>query len=81
MTVRNRLTRSGAKHLYIDGGITIQEFLAAGLIDELTITLIPIILGEGIPLFGPLPTDVQLQCIGTQSFACGFTQIHYAVIR
>lgn len=46
------LAKEGKRHLYIDGGITIQRFLEAKLIDELTITVIPILLGGGIPLFG-----------------------------
>ena len=52
-------SRRGVKHLYIDGGVTIQGFLDQGLIDELTITVIPILLGAGRPLFGPLPNDVK----------------------
>lgn len=48
----NRLKEAGAKRIYVDGGITIQRFLAEGLITDLNITIIPIILGGGIPLFG-----------------------------
>ncbi|MEX1212445.1 MAG: dihydrofolate reductase family protein [Balneolaceae bacterium] len=47
-----RLTEEGKKHLYIDGGITIQRFLEERLIDDLTLTVLPILLGRGIPLFG-----------------------------
>ena len=47
-----RLASEGAGHLYIDGGVTIQRFLRARLIDEITVTYIPILLGTGIPLFG-----------------------------
>ena len=49
-----RLAAQGAAHLYVDGGKTIQGFLTAGLINELIVTRIPVLIGTGIPLFGPL---------------------------
>ena len=72
-----RLADQGTKRLYIDGGITIRRFLAAGLIDDLTITLIPVLLGEGLPLFGELEKDVELTHVETRAFDCGFVQIRY----
>ncbi len=54
------MERRGAKRLYVDGGRTIQEFMKAGLIDDLVITQIPILIGDGIPLFGPHDQDVRL---------------------
>jgi dihydrofolate reductase len=74
-----RLSQEGVKRLYIDGGLTIQRFLAEGLIDDLTITLIPIILGSGIPLFGTGEKDILLQCIATKSYDFGFVQLTYEV--
>ncbi len=74
-----RLTAEGAKRLYIDGGNTIQRFLAAGLIEDLTITLIPVVLGEGIPLFGALQKDVELIHVETGVFDFGFVQVKYEV--
>jgi len=74
----DRLTGKGLKHLYVDGGITIQNFLNSGLIDELTITIIPILLGEGIPLFSKtMPTNLQL--VDTNSASNGFVQVRYKV--
>ena len=78
--LHDRLSAAGAKRLYIDGGITIQRFLAAGLIDDLTITLIPVILGSGIPLFGDLAQDVALKHVSTVSYDFGFVQLTYEVV-
>jgi dihydrofolate reductase len=74
------LRESGAEHLYIDGGKTIQGFLNAGLIGEIIITRIPVLIGEGIPLFGPVDRDIRLQHIETCSFANGFVQSKYVVL-
>jgi len=74
-----RLEAEGARHVYVDGGITIQRFLAAGLIDELTMTLIPVLLGEGRPLFGALDKDVKLTFLQTKSYDFGFVQVTYGV--
>ncbi|QEG00094.1 Dihydrofolate reductase [Stieleria maiorica] len=77
--LHRRLSGEGAKKLYVDGGITIQRFLSAGLIDELIITIIPVLLGEGIPLFGPLGNDIHLTHRNTTTYDCGFVQVTYAV--
>jgi dihydrofolate reductase len=74
-----RLEEEGARHLYVDGGITIQRFLAAGLIDEMTITRIPVLLGEGIPLFGPTGGDVPLKHVATRAFDNGYVQSTYRI--
>ena len=74
-----RLSAEGAQHLYVDGGQTIQSFLRAGLLSELTITVIPILLGTGKPLFGPLEADVSLQHVSTHVYPFGFVQNQYRV--
>lgn len=71
----------GATHLYVDGGVTIRRFLADGLIDEMTITQIPILLGEGIPLFGPIGGDAPLRHMSTRAFPNGYVQSKYRVER
>jgi dihydrofolate reductase len=73
------LAASGANHLYIDGGITIQRFLRAGLIDRLIVTRVPVLIGEGIPLFGPLPHDVRLDHVATRSYPSGLVQSEYRI--
>jgi dihydrofolate reductase len=76
-----KLNASGAKHLYVDGGITIQRFLRAGLVDRLIITRVPVLIGEGIPLFGPVPRDVRLEHVSTQTFRSGMVKSEYRVLR
>ena len=74
-----RLAASGAHHLYVDGGITIQGFLRAGLIQRLVITRVPVLLGDGIPLFGTLPRDVRLRHVATRHYPSGLVQSEYQV--
>ncbi|MCB0116928.1 MAG: dihydrofolate reductase family protein [Caldilineaceae bacterium] len=73
------LDQEGFRHAYIDGGKTIQGFLRARLIDELIITRIPVLIGAGIPLFGPLEEDVKLEHVQTRSYANGLVQSTYSV--
>jgi dihydrofolate reductase len=75
-----RLAARGAKHLYVDGGITIQRFLQAGLIQRLIITRVPVLIGTGIPLFGALPRDIRLQHVTTSQYESGLVQSEYMVI-
>lgn len=76
-----RLSAQGIRHIYVDGGKTIQNFLAANLIDELTITVIPVLLGTGRSLFGPLPHDMPLKLIQVKSYQFGFVQYQYRTLR
>ncbi len=75
-----RLAATGAQHLYIDGGITIQQFLRAGLIQRLIITRVPVLIGDGIPLFGSLPHDIRLRHIQTKHYPSGLVSSEYAVV-
>ena len=73
------LEAGGVRHVYVDGGVTIQRFLAAGLIQHLTITQIPVLLGGGIPLFGELEADIHLHPIATRQYTSGLVQSEYVV--
>ena len=75
-----RLAESGAQHVYVDGGITIQRFLRAGLIQRLIITRVPVLIGKGIPLFGSLPGDVRLHHVATRHYPSGLVQSEYSII-
>ena len=77
----SKLAASGARRLYVDGGITIQQFLRAGLIHRLIISRLPVLIGDGIPLFGSLPQDIRLTHIATRTYPGGMVQSEYYVIR
>jgi len=69
----------GLEHLYVDGGLTIQSFLRKGLIDRIVVTRVPVLIGTGIPLFGPLDADIPLRHVATRAFPGGAVQSEYAV--
>ena len=75
-----QIAARGIKHTYVDGGITIQRFLDAGRIDRLIVTRVPVLIGTGIPLFGPLGRDVHLKLVGSRQFSTGLVQSEYEVI-
>lgn len=67
----------GYHHLYIDGGQLIQSFLRHDLVDEMIITIIPVLLGEGIPLFGNLPRPLAFECWQSKIFLGSVVQNHF----
>jgi dihydrofolate reductase len=69
----------GIKHIYVDGGVTVQDFLRAGLIQRLVISKVPVLIGSGISLFGDLDQDVVLRHVATRQFESGLVQSEYEV--
>jgi dihydrofolate reductase len=74
------LTRRGFQHAYVDGGLTIQSFLQARLIQRLTITRVPVIIGTGVPLFGPTKHDIVLKHVATQPYSSGLVKSEYEIL-
>jgi dihydrofolate reductase len=74
-----QLDARGIKHVYVDGGLTVQRFLEAGLIDRLIINRVPVLIGSGIPLFGPLSRDIALRHIATRTLKGGGVQSEYHI--
>lgn len=72
-----QLKTSGYNNLYIDGGMTIRSFLKEDLVDEITLTTIPVLLGSGIPLFAPTNGSISFTCIASRCFPNGVTQSKY----
>jgi dihydrofolate reductase len=77
ITLLEHLAARGCKRVYVDGGKTVQIFMRADLIDELVITRIPVLIGQGIPLFGPLDGDFFNDTATTESFAAGLVKSSY----
>ncbi len=77
--VVEKLEARGIRHIYVDGGLTIQGFLRAGLIQRMIITRVPVLIGTGIPLFGPLEGDIRLTPLWTRQYASGLVQTEYEV--
>ncbi|MCB9496397.1 MAG: dihydrofolate reductase [Fibrobacteria bacterium] len=72
------LGREGFDSVYADGGLLVRSLLVAGRLDDLVLTRIPILLGDGIPLFGPLDQDIPLAHVETRSFPSGLVQSKYS---
>lgn len=77
--VLSQLDTRGMRHVYVDGGLTIQQFLRAGVIQRLIVTRVPVLIGNGIPLFGTVDHDIALKHLATRQFASGLVQSEYAV--
>lgn len=75
------LSHHGLEHVYVDGGATIQAFLRAGLIHRLVVTRVPVLVGAGIPLFGPVASDIRLTHVATRELPGGAVQSEYAIER
>ena len=75
-----KLNELDAREVYIDGGRTIQSFLRAGLVDELTLSIAPVILGSGRSLFGTLDADVHLTVRGSHATDDGLVRTTYDVV-
>jgi len=73
------LDKKGIRRVYVDGGATIQQFLVAGLVDQVIVTWVPVLIGEGIPLFGATSRDIPLRHVATRTFPSGLVQSEYAV--
>jgi dihydrofolate reductase len=76
-----QLQELGHQNLYIDGGVTIQGFLEEDLIDEMILTRIPVLLGEGIPLFGNLTQSLDFSHMKTEIFNNMLVKSHYSRVR
>jgi dihydrofolate reductase len=77
----DRLSREGLQRAYVDGGAVIRQFLAAGLVDDLTISVVPIVLGGGLPLFDAIGRELRLDLVQSRAFESGLVRSEYGVRR
>lgn len=70
------LGAAGVRRIYVDGGEVVRQFLAAGLIDDMTLSVVPVLLGEGLPLFGR-DGERWLDLVASRSFSTGLVQLEY----
>ena len=76
-----KLYCEGVKHIWVDGGSTISQFLDLQLVDEMTLSVIPIVLGSGLPLFHAIGKEIPCRLISSQSYRSGLVQQHYEIIK
>ena len=68
------------KHIFCDGGAEIVNvLLRENLFDELIISVVPVLLGDGIPLFQNNRPENTLEMIHAKTFKSGLTQLRYSI--
>ncbi len=75
----DEVDRRGFRRVYVDGGAVIQSFLRDGLIADMKVTLVPILIGSGIKLFGELDADIDLKLVSVHKFNSGLVDLVYQV--
>lgn len=73
----SRLHADNIKHVWVDGGVTVSKFLEAGLVDEMTISIIAMVLGSGIPLFSEMNREHECRLISAKPYPSGLVQLKY----
>lgn len=74
----NKLKAENGKNIYCDGGAeVVNELLKKDLLDEIIISVIPILVGNGTRLFKDSRPEQKLKLVNVKTFDTGLTQLHY----
>ena len=76
------IAAAGDRHLWVVGGGNVaSQFADAGLLDDVLVTVVPVVLGEGKPLFDRRLPGGPMQLTGTRTFDSGMVELRYEVTR
>ena len=81
VALMKKLGEDGWSRVYVDGGLVIQSFIRLGLVEDMVLTTVPILIGDGLRLFGVIDRDIDLELLASKSFASGFVQSHYRLVK
>lgn len=76
----SKLHTEGIQHIWVDGGSVITQFLSSGLVDTMTLSVIPVLLGSGIPLFQEIGQEISCRLLSSQGYPSGLVQLRYEII-
>ncbi len=76
-----KLHAENIKRIWVDGGVTVSKFLEEGLVDDITVSIIAMVLGSGIPLFSTMNQEHKCHLVSTQSYPSGLVQLKYEVMH
>ena len=79
VALMEKLGQDGWSCVYVDGGRVVQSFIRLGLVESIVLTQVPILIGDGLPLFGELERDIDLELLSSKAFCSGMVQSHYRV--
>ena len=71
---------AGDRDVYLDGGELVRQALEAGLVDEMTVTMIPVVLGAGRPLFAGVGNRHELELVSHREIGSGLVQLTYTPV-
>lgn len=75
------LQKENVKHIWVDGGAVLSQFLSLQMVDQMMLSIIPVILANGVPLFHRVDKEIPCRLLSSQSYPSGLVQLHYEIIH